>query len=151
MKAILVEEFKKRLQVKEVAEPILRGPFDVLVRIHASGVCHTDLHAADGDWPVKPTLPFIPGHEGVGVVEEIGALVTNVKPGDRVGLPWLHSACGECDYCLTGAKRFASLSRTRATQSTAGLRSWRWRTRVMSERSLTVWGLPTRPHTSAPA
>ena len=62
MKAILVEEFKKRPQVKEVAEPKLRGPFDALVRIRASGVCHTDLHAADGDWPVKPTLPFIPGH-----------------------------------------------------------------------------------------
>ena len=102
MKAILVEEFKKRPQVKEVVEPKLRSPFDALVRIHASGVCHTDLHAADGDWPVKPTLPFIPGHEGVGVVEEVGALVTNIKRGDRVGIPWLHSACGECDYCLTG-------------------------------------------------
>ena len=102
MKAILVEEFKKRPQVKEVVEPKLRSPFDALVRIHASGVCHTDLHAADGDWPVKPTLPFIPGHEGVGVVEEVGELVTNIKRGDRVGIPWLHSACGECDYCLTG-------------------------------------------------
>ena len=102
MKAILVEEFKKRPQVKEVPEPKIRGPFGALVRMHASGVCHTDLHAADGDWPVKPTLPFIPGHEGVGVVEEVGALVTNVSPGDRVGIPWLHSACGECSYCLTG-------------------------------------------------
>ena len=102
MKAILVEEFKRKLKVREVAEPKLRGPFDALVRIHASGVCHTDLHAADGDWPVKPTLPFIPGHEGVGVVEEVGSLVTNVRPGDRVGLPWLHTACGECVHCLSG-------------------------------------------------
>jgi D-arabinose 1-dehydrogenase-like Zn-dependent alcohol dehydrogenase len=102
MKAILVEEFKKRPQVKEVSEPKMRGPFDALVRIHASGVCHTDLHAADGDWPVKPVLPFIPGHEGVGIVEEVGALVTNIRPGDRVGIPWLYSACGECGYCLTG-------------------------------------------------
>jgi propanol-preferring alcohol dehydrogenase len=102
MKAILVEEFKQSLKVKEVAEPKLRSPFDAIIRIHASGVCHTDLHAADGDWPVKPSLPFIPGHEGVGVVEEVGALVTNLRPGDRVGIPWLHSACGECGYCLTG-------------------------------------------------
>jgi len=102
MKAILVEEFKKRPKVREVAEPKIRGPFDALVRIKAAGVCHTDLHAADGDWPVKPTLPFIPGHEGVGVVEEIGDLVTNIKVGDRVGIPWLYSACGECDNCLAG-------------------------------------------------
>jgi propanol-preferring alcohol dehydrogenase len=102
MKAVVVENFKQRLKVKEVAEPRLRGPFDAIVRIHASGVCHTDLHAADGDWPVKPTLPFIPGHEGVGVVEEVGPLVTGVRPGDRVGLPWLHTACGACSYCLTG-------------------------------------------------
>ena len=71
MKAVVVEDFKQRLRVKDVAEPRLRGPFDALVRIHASGVCHTDLHAADGDWPVKPTLPFIPGHEGVSVVGSI--------------------------------------------------------------------------------
>src|SRR5215210_4232662 len=80
MKAVVVEQFKQRLKVKEVAEPKLRGPFDAIVRIHASGVCHTDLHAADGDWPVKPALPFIPGHEGVGIVEEVGSFVTNVKP-----------------------------------------------------------------------
>jgi alcohol dehydrogenase, propanol-preferring len=102
MKAVVVEEFKRRLKVKEVAEPKLRSPFDAIVRLHASGVCHTDLHAADGDWPIRPTLPFIPGHEGVGIVEEVGSLVTNIRPGDRVGLPWLHTACGECRYCLTG-------------------------------------------------
>ena len=102
MKAVVVEEFKQRLKIKEVAEPRLRGPFDAIIRLHASGVCHTDLHAADGDWPVQPTLPFIPGHEGVGIVEEVGSFVTNVKPGDRVGIPWLHTACGECGYCLSG-------------------------------------------------
>ena len=78
------------------------GPGQVLVRVAASGVCHTDLHAADGDWPVKPKLPFIPGHEGVGHVAAVGAGVNSLKEGDRVGVPWLHSACGECDYCLTG-------------------------------------------------
>jgi propanol-preferring alcohol dehydrogenase len=102
MKAIVVEEFKQPLKVRQVPEPKLRSQFDAIVRIRASGVCHTDLHAADGDWPVRPRLPFIPGHEGVGTVEQVGELVTNVQVGDRVGIPWLHSACGYCEYCLTG-------------------------------------------------
>jgi propanol-preferring alcohol dehydrogenase len=74
----------------------------VLVKIEASGVCHTDLHAATGDWPVRPNLPFIPGHEGVGIVSALGPGATAVKEGDRVAIPWLHSACGHCDCCLTG-------------------------------------------------
>ena len=74
----------------------------ILVKIAASGVCHTDLHAADGDWPVKPALPFIPGHEGVGYVSAVGADVKSVKEGDRVGVPWLYSACGHCEHCLSG-------------------------------------------------
>ena len=65
----------------------LPGPGQVLVKIEASGVCHTDLHAAEGDWPVKPPLPFIPGHEGVGYVAAVGSGVTRVKEGDRVGIP----------------------------------------------------------------
>ena len=72
------------------------------MRAISSGVCHTDLHAADGDRPVKPALPFIPGHEGVGYIAACGAGVTSLKVGDRVGVPWLHSACGVCDYCLAG-------------------------------------------------
>jgi propanol-preferring alcohol dehydrogenase len=71
------------------------------VKTEFCGVCHTDIHAADGDWPLKPQLPFIPGHEGIGRVSAIGAGVTMVKEGDRVGVPWLHSACGHCEYCLT--------------------------------------------------
>jgi alcohol dehydrogenase, propanol-preferring len=102
MKAAIVEEFGKPLKIRQVEEPRLRSPFDAIIRIQASGVCHTDLHAADGDWPIKPTPPFIPGHEGVGIVERVGELVTNLKVGDRVGVPWLHSACGECGYCLSG-------------------------------------------------
>jgi propanol-preferring alcohol dehydrogenase len=73
-----------------------------LVEIIASGVCHTDLHAADGDWPVKPTLPFTPGHEGAGIVVALGSGVTHLKEGDRVGIAWLHSACGYCEFCLSG-------------------------------------------------
>ena len=63
---------------------------------------HTDIHAAHGDWPVKPTLPLIPGHEGVGIVEELGAGVERLKIGDRVAMPWLGSACGVCEYCIDG-------------------------------------------------
>jgi propanol-preferring alcohol dehydrogenase len=70
--------------------------------VFATGVCHTDLHAADGDWPIKPTPPFTPGHEGAGIVAALGAGVTHLKEGDRVGIAWLHSACGHCDYCLAG-------------------------------------------------
>src|SRR5579872_6003574 len=68
----------------------------------ASGVCHTDLHAAEGDWPVKPTVPFIPGHEGAGIVAALGPGVTHLQEGDRVGIAWLHSACGHCEFCLSG-------------------------------------------------
>lgn len=101
MKAAVVNEFHQKLEVKEVPIPEI-GYGEVLVKIKTCGVCHTDLHAAHGDWPVKPKLPLIPGHEGVGVVEQLGEGVTSLKIGDRVGIPWLFSACGECDYCLTG-------------------------------------------------
>jgi propanol-preferring alcohol dehydrogenase len=101
MKAAVVHDFTKPLALEEVPVPT-PGPGQVLIRVMASGVCHTDLHAAKGDWPVKPKLPFIPGHEGVGYVAALGPGVTSLKEGDRVGVPWLHSACGECEYCLTG-------------------------------------------------
>lgn len=101
MKAAVVHEFGKPLSIQNVAVP-RPGLGQVLVRVLASGVCHTDLHAADGDWPVKPKLPFIPGHEGAGYVAAVGPDVTVLKEGDRVGVAWLHSACGHCDYCLTG-------------------------------------------------
>ena len=101
MQAAVVEKFGEPLVVREVPVPN-PGPGQVLVEIFASGVCHTDLHAAEGDWPVKPTLPFTPGHEGAGRVVELGPGVTHVKLGDRVGIAWLHSACGHCKFCLSG-------------------------------------------------
>jgi len=102
MRAMVVEKFRAPLIRKDLPEPQLRGPNDVIVKVHACGVCHTDLHAAQGDWPVKPKLPLVPGHEGVGVIEKIGKLVTHLKEGDRVGVPWLHTACGLCQACLSG-------------------------------------------------
>ncbi|ALE59011.1 alcohol dehydrogenase AdhP [Paraburkholderia sp. RL17-368-BIF-A] len=101
MKAAVVHEFGAPLRIEEIAIP-KPGRGQILVNVKASGVCHTDLHAADGDWPVKPALPFIPGHEGVGYVAAVGDGVTHVKEGDRVGVPWLYTACGHCEHCLGG-------------------------------------------------
>jgi propanol-preferring alcohol dehydrogenase len=101
MKAAVVRAFKEPLVIQEVPIPALDAG-QILVKITASGVCHTDLHAAEGDWPVKPKPPFIPGHEGVGHVAAVGAGVSHVKEGDRVGVPWLYTACGHCRHCLGG-------------------------------------------------
>ena len=101
MKAAVVRAFGKPLTIEEVPIPT-PGRGEVLVKIVASGVCHTDLHAADGDWPVKPTPPFTPGHEGAGIVAAVGPGVTGVKEGDAVGIAWLHDACGGCEFCETG-------------------------------------------------
>ena len=101
MKAAVVREFGAPLVIEEVAVP-RPGRGEILVEVAASGVCHTDLHAAHGDWPVKPNPPFIPGHEGVGTIAAVGEGVTHVKEGDRVGVPWLYSACGHCEHCLGG-------------------------------------------------
>ncbi len=100
MRAAFVEEFGKPLVLREVPIPT-PGPGQILIETEACGVCHTDLHAAGGDWPLKPTLPFTPGHEGIGRVVAMGAGVTAVKEGERVGVPWLYSACGHCEYCLS--------------------------------------------------
>ncbi|MBB5223276.1 propanol-preferring alcohol dehydrogenase [Amaricoccus macauensis] len=101
MKAAVVREFGKPLSIDEVPIPE-PGEGMIQVAVQASGVCHTDLHAAEGDWPVKPNPPFIPGHEGVGFVSAVGRGVRNVKEGDRVGVPWLYTACGHCKHCLGG-------------------------------------------------
>jgi propanol-preferring alcohol dehydrogenase len=107
MKAAVVRQFGKPLVIEEVAIPE-PGPEEIQIKMEACGVCHTDLHAAEGDWPIKPTPPFIPGHEGVGFVSGIGKKVKNVKEGDRVGLVWLYSACGHCVDCLAGQESCCS-------------------------------------------
>jgi hypothetical protein len=101
MKAAVVEKVGGPLVMKELPIPA-PGPGQVLMQVISSGVCHTDLHAVDGDWPVKPSLPFIPGHEGAGFVVSVGPGVKHLKEGDRVGMAWLHSACGYCQFCLSG-------------------------------------------------
>jgi alcohol dehydrogenase, propanol-preferring len=100
-RAAVVRAFKSPLSLEEVAAPELAWG-QVRVKVEASGLCHTDIHAAHGDWPVKPSPPFIPGHEGVGIVQELGAGVSEVAVGDRVAMPWLGYACGVCNYCVSG-------------------------------------------------
>jgi propanol-preferring alcohol dehydrogenase len=101
MKAAVVTKFGAPLEILDlpVPEP---GPGQVLVRMEASGLCHTDIHAARGDWPVKPVPPFTPGHEGIGVVEAVGPGEVGHAVGDRVSIAWLGSACGRCRYCIGG-------------------------------------------------
>jgi propanol-preferring alcohol dehydrogenase len=101
MKAAVVKQFGKPLELLEWDVPSPAAG-QILIKTEACGVCHTDLHAAHGDWPAKPDLPFIPGHEAIGLVTAVGSGVTSVKEGDRVGVPWLASACGCCEYCLSG-------------------------------------------------
>ena len=100
-RAAVVHDFESPLTIEYVARADLQDG-QVLVKVEASGLCHTDIHVARGDWPIKPSPPFIPGHEGVGIVEELGPGVTEVAVGDRVAMPWLGYACGTCDYCVSG-------------------------------------------------
>lgn len=101
MKAAVLHNFGGPLTIEQV--PVME-PADnqILVKVITCGVCHTDLHACEGDWPVKPKTPLIPGHEAIGYVAALGSNVKNVKEGDIVGVPWLFSACGCCEFCYTG-------------------------------------------------
>lgn len=100
MRVAVVHQFGKPLVIEDRPTPT-PGPGQVVVRLEASGLCHTDIHAANGDWPVKPSPPFVPGHEGVGIVESVGPGLQLVV-GARVAVPWLHTACGSCEYCVSG-------------------------------------------------
>ena len=101
MKAAVVPSLGAPLEIREVPVPE-PGPGQVLVRVEASGLCHTDIHAARGEWPVPPTMPLVPGHEGVGTVVAVGEGESPVQEGDRVAVPWLGHACGHCRYCVGG-------------------------------------------------
>ncbi|MDX6726675.1 MAG: alcohol dehydrogenase, propanol-preferring [Baekduia sp.] len=102
MRAAVVQSFDRPLVIEDVPIPE-PGPEQVLVRIETCGLCHTDIHAARGEWPVKPSPPFVPGHEGVGVIEQVGSGNPHgLAVGMRVALPWLGFACGDCTYCNSG-------------------------------------------------
>src|SRR5580693_5012166 len=101
MRAAVVREFGQPLVMEDRPIPS-PGRGQVTVRMEASGLCHTDIHAANGDWPVKPSPPFVPGHEGIGLVHATGEGVSGLTIGQRVAVPWLGYACGTCKHCLTG-------------------------------------------------
>ncbi|HTX01442.1 MAG TPA: zinc-dependent alcohol dehydrogenase [Acidimicrobiales bacterium] len=110
MKAAVVHSFEAPLSVEDVDVPEA-GPGEVVVKVETSGLCHTDIHAAHGDWPIKPALPLIPGHEGVGLVARVGAGVTRLHEGDRVAVPWLGWACGACEACACGWETLCASAR----------------------------------------
>jgi len=104
MKAAVLREFKKPLTLEEVGQPRPGGD-EVLIQVEACGVCHSDVHVADGDWSQFAKLvksPLILGHEIVGVVVDKGEEVRQLQIGDRVGVPWIHWTCGECEFCREG-------------------------------------------------
>ena len=110
MKAAVVPALGSPLEIRDLPVPA-PGPGQVLVRVQTSGVCHTDIHAARGDWPVRPNPPFVPGHEGIGIVEQVGSGRAVRRVGDRVAVAWLGSACGRCDYCVSGRETLCESQR----------------------------------------
>lgn len=110
MKAAIIREYKQPLQIDEAEKPA-PGPDEVLIEVEACGVCHSDLHIAEGDWiPLRRIMkkPLIPGHEVVGRVVEKGVDVTNLEVGDRVGVAWTHWTCGECELCREGRENLCA-------------------------------------------
>ncbi len=107
MRAAQVRRFNAPLELVDVPIPT-PGQDQVLVRVRACGVCHTDLHTVHGDWPDKPLLPRIPGHEVVGEVAAVGEDVEHLAVGDRVGVAWLGRSCGRCEQCLSGWETLCS-------------------------------------------
>ena len=110
MKAAVVHDFSQPLRIEDIPIPE-PGIGEVVVKVETCGVCHTDIHAAHGDWPVKPAPPFVPGHEGIGRVARLGPEVRGVREGDRVAIPWLGWACGACEYCASGRETLCRTSR----------------------------------------
>jgi D-arabinose 1-dehydrogenase-like Zn-dependent alcohol dehydrogenase len=99
MRAAVIANFNQPWELRDLPDP-KPGPGQVVIRVHASGMCYTDLHAHHGVFPLKP--PFVAGHEPAGVIAEVGAGVTDLKVGDRVGVFWNQKGCGRCDVCQAG-------------------------------------------------
>jgi propanol-preferring alcohol dehydrogenase len=124
MKAAVCEAFGKPLALKDAPEPSI-GSEEVLIRMKGCGVCHSDLHLVDGDWKDWGTpLPIIPGHEVTGVVEQAGDKVSSLKPGDRVGVPWMQYACGQCPACRSGAEMLCPAQKSTGVTVHGGYAEW---------------------------
>jgi len=109
VRAMVLDTPGRRLREAELEQP-RPGPRQVLVRVHACGVCRTDLHVVDGELP-DPKLPLVPGHQVAGEVATLGNGAERFEPGDRVGVPWLGWTCGECRYCRTGRENLCDRAR----------------------------------------
>lgn len=101
MKAAVLPDYHQPLEIRDVPVPSI-GPMEVLIKVHACGMCGSEVHLVDGDFKGMSQVPVIPGHEVAGVVEQVGELVPNLKKGDRVGVPWTQGTCGHCRYCIHG-------------------------------------------------
>ena len=113
MKAAILHAFKTPLSIEEVPRPQIASD-EVLIQVEVCGVCHSDLHVADGDWPQFAGIvkkPLILGHEIVGRVIERGAAVETIQIGDRVGVPWLQFTCGQCEFCREGNENLCTRQR----------------------------------------
>jgi propanol-preferring alcohol dehydrogenase len=118
MRAMVLERVGQPLRPAEVADPVA-GPGQVLLRVHACGVCRTDLHVVDGELP-EPKLPLIIGHQIVGRVIELGEGACRFRRGDRVGVPWLGWTDGTCRYCLSGRENLCDRARFTGYQLDGG-------------------------------
>src|SRR5689334_1531798 len=118
MRAMVLHKAGERLRLEELPTPT-PAPGQVLIRIRACAVCRTDLHVVDGEL-TEPKLPLIPGHEIVGIVEQLGAAVTGLRVGDRVGVPWLGWTCGVCAFCTSGRENLCALARFTGYQIDGG-------------------------------
>jgi len=118
MKAMLLDHIGGPLRLGEIAKPIA-GPHEIVVKVKACGVCRTDLHVVDGDL-AQAKLPIVPGHEIVGVVDEIGVGVEGFSIGQRVGIPWLGGTCGHCPYCRNGRENLCDTPRFTGYQIDGG-------------------------------
>lgn len=109
MKAAILRKIGDKLRIEQVPVPT-PGRGEVLIKVTACGVCHSDLHAIDGDWSPPPVLPLIPGHEVAGHVTALGEGVADLKVGEAVGVPWMYNACGQCEFCLAGMETICKVA-----------------------------------------
>ena len=118
MRAMILEQAKTPLIMSDIPEPV-PGPSQVLVKVRVCGICRTDLHVVDGEL-TEPKLPIVPGHQIVGTVAGLGAGVTGLNIGDRVGVPWLGGSCGECRYCRSNRENLCDRARYTGYQIDGG-------------------------------
>ena len=118
MRAMVLEAPGRPLREVDLPQPSA-GPGQVLIRVHACGVCRTDLHVVDGDL-TEPKLPLVPGHQIVGTVAGLGEGVTELSVGERVGVPWLGGSCGRCQYCTSGRENLCDAARYTGYQIDGG-------------------------------